>query len=286
MGLCISSSSANRDQTNLESEDSPHRRDLHVDGMHAGDTPHPSNPRRPSLQPTSASNILNHSSRMRVNTNIENLDKLETTDPEIYDQCPTPFPRIESTDVYMSDITLSITKIVIISATVDGMDVKNQIEKLTNDRDSVHIKGGVCTVLGINPDKETEVFRITYMHTSDNQLQKKFNKGENVVLCAPGGFELRIIYVSYHGHDYAAIANSQLKNDNTLLDIPGGQVEELFKCPPSKSKSPLSISFDSPFLFTYIYQSPIINKSCGSTEDFIIDPYVALDTPTTIVDEI
>jgi hypothetical protein len=280
MGLCLSSSSANRDETNLELEDTPYRRDLHVDGMHAGDTPHPSNPRRPSLQPTSATNILKNSSPMRVNTNIENLEKLEMTDLEVYDQCPTPFPRIESQDVYMSDITLSIIKIVIISATVDGMDVKNQIEKLTNDKDSVHIKGGVCTVLGVNPDKETEVFRITYMHTSDNQLQKKFNKGEDVVLWAPDGFELRIIYVSYHGHDYASIANSQLKNNNTLLNIPGGKVEELFKCPLSKS------SISSPFLFTYIYQSPIINKSCGSTEDFIIDPYMSLNTAITIVDEI
>lgn len=286
MGLCLSSST----ETPLDVQERHQRRNLHVDGLHAGDTPHP---RRPSLNQNqvarrnSSSNSpakeylqsINHGIPLRVNISIENLEQLESTDLEIYDQCPTPFPRIESADVDVSDISLSIKKIVIISATVDGLDVTPQIEKLTSEKDSIHIKGGVCTILGINPDKETEVFKISYMHTSDNQIHKKFNKDEDILLCAPEGFELRIIYVSYHGHDYAVIANSLLKNGGTTLSISGGKVEQLFKCPPSKS------NISSPFLFTYIYQSPVIHKSCGSTEDFIINPY-GLDTPTTIVDEI
>jgi hypothetical protein len=281
MGLCFSKSS---------DEDSNHKRDLHTAGLHPGDTPYPvklvstdgkprqgTPVRRPSTTPSSAKSsappsIIKPPRLMIPTPEMTPLDQ-EDIDLELYDTCPTPYPSSNHPEKgAMFDTDLSLMAIEFITATVDGRNVKDQLDKMISDTAGLHLQRGLRTILGMDPGKEDEIFYCTYRYRSLQQLHQSCDKKNHFVLRAPKGLQLRIICVSHRGHDYVAAANSLLKEDNTRLDIPAGRAEEMLKCLPSHS----SLTLEAPFLFTFVLESEVVSKTCGILCPFDIPKYVPL----------
>ena len=284
MGACQSSKA-------VSSDEGKNARFHPATGLQPGDLPHPTKScngsrqgtpsRRPSTTDSSGKkspvpSLLNPgtlSLLLSLASAPENAPREESSfELELYDTCPTPFHGgCKNGDT--KNIGLNLMTIEFITASVDDRNVKPQMDELITGGGALHIKGGLRTVLGVCPDSDDEVFSASYIYRSERQLHLKCEKKSLLMLRAPAGLQLRIICVSYHGHDYVAAANSLLKENNSLLDIPAGKLEEKLHCPQPKS----GLLLEAPFLFTYILESATFHKKCGIYEDFLIEKY-----PSTI----
>ena len=190
---------------------------------------------------------------------------------DLYDTCPTPYAGNSKADIVISEEASCLMRIEFVTALVDDRNVKQHMDELITGPEPLHITGGLRTVLGVCPDSDEEVFKSSYLYRSEYQQHITCDRNKEFCLRAPKGCQLRIICVSYHGHDYVASANALLQNKNTLLEIPAGKLEEKLKCPPPKGTGTLSL--EAPFLFTYVLESDVFHKTCGLYEDFFIDKY-------------
>lgn len=262
-------------------------------GLQPGDTPYPTRStggsrqgtpsRRPSTTDTSGKKSPVPSA-FNPGGLLLALSSITTTDPaahdsaaiiqlELYDNCPTPYPGTSKNDITISEEQSALMRIEFNSASVNERNVKQQMDELITGPEALHIPGGLRTVLGVCPDSDEEVFNASYLYRSEHQQHISCDKNKHFCLRAPKGLQLRIVYVSYHGHDYVAAANALLQKNNTLLEVEAGKLEEKLKCPPPKS----TLSLEAPFLFTYVLESEIFHKRCGIYEDFLIDKYEPIE---------
>lgn len=278
MGQCTSRESE---------EDICDKRDLHVAGLHPGDTPHPlklniAGEKSRQGTPTRRSSNTSSNGQSSGPPSISKPPKLLLPTPdttpvdendveiELYDTCPTPYPistQGSNGRLFVADTTLM--KIEFITAVVDNKNVKDLFNGLVLGFGPLHIRDGFSTVLGADYDKKDGVFFANYIYKSHEQLHKSCDKKGNFILRAPKGLRLRIVCVSHRGQDYVASANALLREGNTKLEIPAGKADEMLKCIPSHS----SLALEAPYLFTYIYESDIRTKSCGILSEFYIPQY-------------
>lgn len=265
-------------------------------GLHPGDTPYPTGSRQgtppnksrqgtPSRRPSTSDssgrrsptpNNLNPGGLHLLLSAIDPDSIRKATDSnfelDLYDTCPTPYHEMIKDDIPTVEEESNLMRLEFLTATVDYRNVKHQMDELITGPEELHIAAGLKGILGVCPDSDEEIFNATYVYRSEFQLHKKCDKKIAFYLRAPKGLHLRIICVSYHGHDYVASANSLLKYENTILDIPAGMLEEKLKCfiPPGGH------TMDIPFLFTYVLESNVFHKTCGIYEDFLIPKFSSL----------
>ena len=300
MGSCVSTSTPS-DAIKIEKrgrggkDGKFHNLNIHAaTGLHPGDTPYPTKSstgsrqgtptggsrqgtpsRRPSTTDSSgrrspAGNVMNpgglHLLLSAINPDSVNRDRDSTFEIDLYDTCPTPYHDMIKGVIPTLEEESNLMRIEFLTATVNSRNVKQQMDELITGPDDLYVKGGLKEILGVCPDSDEEIFNATFIYRSEFQLHRKCDKSKSFYLKAPEGLQLRIVCVSYHGHDYVASANALLKENNTILDIPCGKLEEMLKCPIPAG----GYSLEIPFLFTFVLESSILHKKCGIYEDFFI----------------
>ena len=195
---------------------------------------------------------------------------------ELYDNCPTPYPSSNNEEyVNIVEPDSTLMRIEFTTAVVDEKDVKDQLNLLIHDTSDFLLVRGIQTIIGVDPEKEDEVFYATYIYRSHHQLHRNCSKKRSFLIQAPEGLQIRLICVSHRGVDYIETANGLLTEDKTKLEIPQGMVEDLLKCIPSHG----SLTLDAPFIFTFIYVTEVFSTSCGILSDFRIPKYEAAGRP-------
>jgi hypothetical protein len=285
MGTCLSTKSVDAVDHNKDN--------LHVAGLHPGDTPYPvkldksdvkSRQGTPLRRPSNTSIVGRNSAPSSVGKpsklSIPNPDKLGVDENEVelelYDTCPTPYPSSnydEDASIVEPDSTLM--RIEFTTAVVDERDVKDQLNILIQDTDDFVLKRGIRTVVGVDPDKEDEVFNATYIYRSHYQLHRNCSKKRSFLIQAPEGLQIRLICVSHRGVDYIEAANKLLTEGKSKLEIPPGKVEEVLHCIHSHG----TLTLDAPFIFTFIYVSETFSTSCGILTEFRIPKYEVAGRP-------
>lgn len=281
MGICLSTKSVDALNSNKDRH--------HVSGLNQGDTAYPvkidksdgkcrqGTPlRRPSNTSTvgrcSAPSSVGKPSRLTI-PNPDTMGAGESEiELELYDTCPTPYPSSNNEDdgsIIEPDSTLM--RIEFTSAVVDERDVKDQLNLLIHDTSDFLLLRGIRTIVGVDPDKEDEIFLATYIYRSHHQLHRNCSKKKSFLIQAPKGLQIRLICVSHRGVDYINAANGLMTDDKTKLEIPQGQVEDLLQCVPSHG----TLTLDAPFIFTFIYVSVVFNTSCGILSEFRVPKYEA-----------